>query len=77
MITSFSTFALKLVSSVAAGMPSLILKVVLTVISTFYFSLDFERIVGFFRALLPKKAVSFLGFGYSKVDRGCFLCPYA
>ncbi len=60
MITSFSTFALKLVSSVAAGMPSLILKVVLTVISTFYFSLDFERIVGFFRALLPKKAVSFL-----------------
>ena len=24
-----------------------------------------------------KKAASFLGFGYSKVDRGCFLCPYA
>ena len=60
MITSFSTSAVKLISSVAAETPSFILKVVLTVISTFYFALDFDRIIGFFRSLLPKKAVSLL-----------------
>ena len=60
MITSFSTSAVKVISSIAAEMPSFILKIVLTVISTFYFSVDFDRIIGFFRSLLPKKAVSLL-----------------
>lgn len=60
LITSFSTSAVKFVSGVATAMPSLILKIVLTVISTFYFALDFERIVAFLRSLLPQKALTML-----------------
>ncbi len=56
MITSFSTSAVKWVSGIAAAMPGIILKIVLTVISTFYFSVDFERIMGFLKGLLPAKA---------------------
>lgn len=56
IITSFSTSAVKWVSGVAAAMPGIILKIVLTVISTFYFSVDFERIMNFLKGLLPKKA---------------------
>lgn len=60
MITSFSTSAVRFISGVAAGMPSLILKIVLTVISTFYFSLDFDRITAFLRSLMPKKVLNML-----------------
>lgn len=67
LITSFSTSAVKFISGVAAGMPSLILKIVLTVISTFYFSLDFDRIIAFLRSLLPKKA---LGMLHSLKEKG-------
>ncbi len=56
LITSFSTSAVKWLSGFAAGMPAIILRVVLTVISTFYFSVDFERITGFFLKHLPEKA---------------------
>ncbi len=55
LITSFSTSAVKWVSGFAAGMPAIILRVVLTVISTFYFSVDFERITGFLLKCLPEK----------------------
>lgn len=78
MITSFSTSAVKFISSVAAETPSFILKVVLTVISTFYFSLDFDRIIGFFRSLLPKKAVSLLQSLKEKAQKslGVFVRSY-
>lgn len=55
MITALSSSALKLISGVAAKTPTLILRVVLTVISTFYFSFDFERITAFFKHIMPKK----------------------
>ncbi len=56
MITSFSTSAVKIVSGLAAETPNFILKVVLTVISTFYFSIDYTRIMDFIFKILPKKA---------------------
>lgn len=55
MITSLSSSALKYISGVAAKTPTMILRVVLTVISTFYFSFDFERIKAFICHILPKK----------------------
>lgn len=68
MITSFSTSVVKFVSGIATGMPSIILKIVLTVISTFYFSLDFDRITMFLLGLLPQKARN----GLSTVKRKGF-----
>jgi len=60
LITSFSTTALRLISGVAAAMPNLVLKIVLTVISTFYFSLDYDRILSFFLSFLPEKTLKLL-----------------
>lgn len=58
MITALSSSALKFISGAAAKTPTMILRVVLTVISTFYFSFDFERISAFIVRILPKKLVS-------------------
>ena len=55
MITTLSSSAVKLISSIAAGTPEIILKIVLTVVSAFYFALDFERITAFIGRLLPQK----------------------
>ena len=49
MIASFSGMAVKSVSSVAAAMPMMILRIVLTIISTFFVSMDFDCIVCFLR----------------------------
>lgn len=56
MITSFSGAAVKSISGIATGMPMMIVKVVLTIVSTFFFSMDFDRIVRFLKKLLPEKA---------------------
>ena len=40
-----------------AGMRGMILRIVLTVISTFFISMDFDRIVCFLKRLLPEKAI--------------------
>ncbi|MGN1345803.1 MAG: sporulation integral membrane protein YtvI [Eubacteriales bacterium] len=53
MITALSSSAVKLISSIAAGTPDMILKIVLTVVTTFYFALDFERITSFLGRILP------------------------
>ncbi|MBQ4354158.1 MAG: sporulation integral membrane protein YtvI [Clostridia bacterium] len=78
IITSFSTSAVKFISSIAAGMPSLILKIVLTVISTFYFSLDFDRITAFLRSLLPQKGQEMLHSLKEKAHKslGVFIRSY-
>ncbi len=55
MITSLSTSAVKLLSGIAAATPEIILRIVLTVISTFYFAIDFDRIIAFLRKITPDK----------------------
>ena len=53
--TSFSGSVVRFISGVAAGMPMMIVRIVLTVVSTFFISMDFERIVRFLKKLLPDK----------------------
>lgn len=65
-LTSFSGTILKSVSSVAAGTPMMILRTVLTIISTFYIAIDFDRIVGFLEKLLPEKAKKVLNSAKEK-----------
>lgn len=55
MLSSLSGSVLKSLSGVATGMPAIILKIVLTIVSTFFFSLDYERIIRFLKRLLPEK----------------------
>ena len=52
-VSSLPLMAVRLVSSIVTGMPNVILSVVLTVISTFFISQDYERVLGFLKSCLP------------------------
>ena len=52
-VSGLPVMAVRLVSSVVTGMPNVILSVVLTVISTFFISQDYERVLGFLKSCLP------------------------
>lgn len=53
LVYSLPVMAVRLVSSVVTGLPNVILSVVLTVISTFFISQDYDRVVGAMRGMLP------------------------
>jgi len=53
-VSSLPVMAVRLVSGVVTGMPNVILSVVLTVISTFFISQDYDRVLGFLKGLLPE-----------------------
>ena len=52
-VSSLPVMAVRLVSGIVTGMPNVILSVVLTVISTFFISQDYERVLGFLKSCLP------------------------
>lgn len=56
LISSVSVSAVRLASSLVAGMPSFILSVIVTVVSTCFISLDFDHIVGYIQSRLPDRA---------------------
>ena len=53
-ISSFSVNAIKTVTSGIAGIPGLIIKLILMIISCFFFLLDYDKIMVFFVSLIPK-----------------------
>ena len=53
-ISSFSMNAIKAVTSGIAGIPGLIIKLILMIISCFFFLLDYDRIMEFFISMIPK-----------------------
>lgn len=58
LIGSLSVSAVRLVSSVVTGLPTVILSVIVTVVSTFFISLDYDHIVSFMKSCLPRKMQS-------------------
>lgn len=55
LISSLSVSAVRLVSAIVTGLPNVILSIILTVVSTFFISLDFDKVVGFLKSCLPAK----------------------
>ena len=55
LITSVSVGAVKLVSAIITGLPSVILSVILMVVSTFFISMDFEHIIEYVLSKMPAK----------------------
>lgn len=53
-ISSFSVNAIKAITSGIAGIPGLIIKLILMIISCFFFLLDYDKIMAFFVSLIPK-----------------------
>lgn len=55
LVSNLSVSMVRLISSIITGLPSVILSVILTVVSTFFISLDFDAIIGFFKRILPAR----------------------
>lgn len=54
-ISSFSVNAMKSITTGIAGIPGLIIKLILMIISCFFFLLDYDNIMAFFAGLIPKE----------------------
>lgn len=65
-ITTVSTYIIKLMSNIAMGTPEMILRIVLTVVSTFFMSMDFEKIVCLIKRLLPERYHGAIGHAKEK-----------
>lgn len=65
-ISSFSVNAIRFLSSGIAGIPGLIVKLIITIISCFFFLLDYDKVVGFLTGLIPKKEAFETIKGYVK-----------
>lgn len=55
MVTSFSTTALSQAANMAGSIPALLVKTLFLIISSFFFTVDYDHIVGFFSRLMPPK----------------------
>lgn len=64
VIVEYSKSAVKLAANGIAGVPRLIVSVILTLVSTFYFAADYKRIVSFILSYIPKQKRSKLANGY-------------
>lgn len=55
LIESFSKFTLALITGVLSSAPKIMISILLTVISSFFFSLDYQLVIDSFVKLLPDK----------------------
>lgn len=53
--TDISAAAVKLVASSAASVPGVIVQIIITVVSSFYMSVDYRKILAFIKAMIPQK----------------------
>jgi len=53
-ITDFSVNAIKSISGGIVSIPAFIIKLVITIISTFFFMIDYDKIISFFVSCIPK-----------------------
>ena len=54
-ISGLSVNALPLVSGYVAGIPGFVTKTTITVVATFFFAADYDKIVGILKGMLPEK----------------------
>ena len=59
-VSDVSVRALSALSGVAAAIPKLIVSLGFTVISSFFFIIDFEKVLGFIKSQLPRRTVDFM-----------------
>lgn len=78
-IAEFSKVAIRVVANGLAGIPGLIVSIILTLISTFYFTADYQRITQFIVKLVPekKRTVFVNGYQYGKKAIMAFLKTYS
>lgn len=67
-VSDFSMKAVKVISVRVTEIPGFIVKIIVTVISTFYIAIDYDRIIGFLKKCIPAGKEGCLGdcFGIEK-----------
>lgn len=53
-VSDFSMNSVKMLSEKAAGIPTFIVKLVVTIVATFFIAADFDKIIFFLKKLIPK-----------------------
>ena len=78
-VTNFSGKAIMWITSSATSIPGLIVQTVITIISTFFMVLDFSKVVGFLKKLIPAKqrGVVDTGLHYTKSMVGIYIKSYS
>lgn len=59
-VSDISVRALSFLSGFAAGIPGFIIEVMFSVISAFFFIIDYEKIIGYAKARLPRRTVGLM-----------------
>lgn len=67
LITTLSSWLMQAASNLILGMPSFFIRLLLTVISSFFLAGDYDRVIGFFYQHLPERYQLILGKAKSKV----------
>ena len=69
MITTLSTSAVKLLASGAVSIPNIIVQIIVTVVASFYMSVDYQVILNFLKNLIPEKHRSYIVEGVKYVQK--------
>ena len=72
-ISEFSVKALEWISSEAVAFPGFVVKVVITVVATFFMAADFDRVIAFLKKLIPKEKQELVRNGSIYVKNILFL----
>ena len=78
-VTSFSGKAVVCVTSSATAIPSVIVDTIITIISTFFMVLDFDKVIGFLFKLVPagKRELVNTGLHYTKTMLKVYVKSYS
>lgn len=79
LATDFSAAAVKWVANSAAGIPNFIIQIILTIVSTFYFAVDYHKVLDLARRCIPeaKRQVIWNALYYAKTAVLAFLKTYS
>lgn len=72
-VSSFSMKVVQILSGGISGIPSFVIKLVITVVATFFFVGDYDGITSFFKKLLTPKQLEFVEKGQSYVKNVLFI----
>ena len=72
-VSSFSMKVLQILSGGISGIPGFVIKLVITVVATFFFVGDYDGITSFFKKLLSPKQLALVEKGQSYVKNVLFI----
>ncbi len=72
-ISEFSVKAVEWISTEAVAFPGFVIKIVITIVATFFMAADFDRIIAFFKKLIPEEKQELVKNGGNYIKNILFL----